>query len=68
MFDVKEILTAGMVLFAVIDIVGSTPIIIGLRKKIGHIQSEKASLVAGLIMIAFLFLGEHNESNDPESI
>lgn len=47
-----------MVLFAVIDIIGSTPIIIGLRKKVGHIQSEKASLVAGLIMIAFLFLGE----------
>lgn len=58
MFDLKEILTAGMVLFAVIDIIGSTPIIIGLRKKVGHIQSEKASLVAGLIMIAFLFLGE----------
>ena len=47
-----------MVLFAVIDIVGSTPIIIGLRKKVGHIQSEKASIVAGLIMVAFLFLGE----------
>ena len=47
-----------MVLFAVIDIVGSTPIIIGLRQKVGHIQSEKASLVAGIIMIAFLFLGE----------
>ena len=58
MFDLKEILTAGMVLFAVIDIVGSTPIIIGLRKKVGHIQSEKASIVAGLIMVAFLFLGE----------
>ena len=58
MFDVKEILTAGMVLFAVIDIIGSTPIIIGLRKKVGHIQSEKASLVAMIIMIGFLFLGE----------
>lgn len=58
MVNLKEILTAGMVLFAVIDIIGSTPIIIGLRKKVGHIQSEKASLVAGLIMVAFLFLGE----------
>lgn len=47
-----------MVLFAVIDIVGSIPIIISLREKAGHIQSEKASLVAALIMIAFLFLGE----------
>jgi multiple antibiotic resistance protein len=52
----KEILTAGMVLFAVIDIVGSVPIVISLREKAGHIQSEKASMVAALIMIAFLFL------------
>jgi multiple antibiotic resistance protein len=58
MFDVKEILTAGMVLFAVIDVIGSTPIIIGLRQKVGHIQSEKASLVAMIIMIGFLFVGE----------
>lgn len=54
----KEIATASMVLFAVIDIVGSVPIIISLRNKVGHIQSEKASLVAGIIMILFLFVGE----------
>ena len=53
----KEIVTATMVLFAVIDIVGSIPIIIDLRQKVGHIQSEKASIVAMLIMILFLFLG-----------
>lgn len=57
-FDFKEIATASMVLFAVIDILGSIPIIIGLRDKVGHIQSEKASLVSVLIMIAFLFVGE----------
>ena len=57
-FNFKEILTASMVLFAVIDIVGSVPIIISLRNKVGHIQSEKASVVAGIIMIAFLFIGE----------
>jgi len=57
-FDIKEILTASMILFAVIDIVGSVPIIINLRAKVGHIQSEKASIVALLIMIAFLFVGE----------
>ena len=56
-FDLKEILTATMVLFAVIDIVGSIPIIIDLRQKVGHIQSEKASIVAMLIMIMFVFLG-----------
>ncbi|MBT8257643.1 MAG: MarC family protein [Flavobacteriaceae bacterium] len=57
-FNLKEILTAFMVLFAVIDIVGNIPIIIDLRKKVGHIQSEKASIIAGLILILFLFLGK----------
>lgn len=56
--DFKEILTAFMVLFAVIDIIGNTPIIIDLRKKAGHIQSEKSAITAGLIMIVFLFLGK----------
>ena len=54
----KEIITATMVLFAVIDIIGSIPIIIDLRRKVGHIQSEKASVVAVIIMVAFLFVGE----------
>jgi multiple antibiotic resistance protein len=60
MFDLswKEIVTVGMVLFAVIDIVGSIPVIVNLRSKIGHIQSEKASIVATIIMIVFLFVGE----------
>ncbi|MEO9893698.1 MarC family protein [Aurantibacter sp.] len=57
-FNFREIATATMVLFAVIDILGSIPIIIGLRKKVGHIQSEKASIVSLIIMIAFLFVGE----------
>ncbi|MBP8066876.1 MAG: MarC family protein [Flavobacterium sp.] len=56
--DLREILTVGMVLFAVIDIVGTIPIIVDLRSKVGHIESEKASVVAGVIMIAFLFVGE----------
>ncbi|RKE99010.1 MarC family protein [Ichthyenterobacterium magnum] len=57
-FNFKEIFTAFMVLFAVIDIIGNIPIIIDLRKKAGHIQSEKAALIAGVIMILFLFLGQ----------
>lgn len=56
--DFREIATSSMILFAVIDIVGSIPIIIGLRNKVGHIQSEKASVVAAIMMIAFLFVGE----------
>ncbi|WP_029034456.1 MarC family protein [Salinimicrobium terrae] len=54
----REIVTASMILFAVIDIIGSIPIIIDLRKKAGHIQSEKATIVAGILMIAFLFVGK----------
>ena len=55
--NLKEIATASMVLFAVIDIIGSIPIIIDLRQKVGHIQSEKASVVAMIIMVMFLFVG-----------
>ena len=57
-FNIKEIITVGMVLFAVIDIVGTIPIMVDLKAKHGHIESEKASLVAGMIMIIFLFVGE----------
>ncbi|MGA1227418.1 MAG: MarC family protein [Tamlana sp.] len=57
-FNFKEIFTAFMVLFAVIDIIGNIPIVIDLRKKVGHIQSEKASIIAGIILILFLFLGK----------
>lgn len=57
-FSLKEIFSATMVLFAVIDIMGSIPLIISLRKKVGHIQSEKASLVSAALMVAFLFVGE----------
>lgn len=56
--NLKEIASASMILFAVIDIIGSIPIVIDLRKKVGHIQSEKATVVAGILMIAFLFLGK----------
>ena len=57
-FNFKEFFTAFMVLFAVIDIVGNIPIIIDLRKKFGHIESEKASIIAGVILILFLFIGQ----------
>jgi multiple antibiotic resistance protein len=57
-FDFRHILTASMLLFAVIDIVGNIPIIIDLRRKTGHIQSGKATIIAGIILIVFLFVGE----------
>ena len=57
-FNYNDALSAFLILFAVIDILGSIPIIVTLRKKVGQVQSEKATFVAGAIMIVFLFLGE----------
>ena len=57
-FDFNQILSTSMILFAIIDILGSIPVIISLRKKAGHIQSEKATIVATAIMILFLFGGK----------
>jgi multiple antibiotic resistance protein len=51
--DLREIATVGMVLFAVIDILGSIPIIVDLRTKVGHIQSEKATIVAMIFRSVF---------------
>ena len=53
-----ELLKSTMVMFAVIDIVGSIPYLLDIKKKAGDIHAEKASLVALGIMLAFLFLGE----------
>ncbi|MEX2594799.1 MAG: MarC family protein [Anditalea sp.] len=58
MFDLKEILSVTLILFSVIDILGSIPIVINLRKKVGHIQSGKATIAAGCLMVLFLLLGE----------
>tara|TARA_Y100000815_G_scaffold241308_1_gene237394 strand:- start:38714 stop:39334 length:621 start_codon:yes stop_codon:yes gene_type:complete len=58
-FNFKQIATATMVLFAVIDIIGSIPVIISLREKNGHISSTKASLIATVVMVVFLFVGEN---------
>ncbi|MBN8695217.1 MAG: MarC family protein [Bacteroidetes bacterium] len=57
-FNFKEIATISMILFAVIDVVGSLPVLLDLQQKVGKIQSEKATLVSGVIMIAFMFVGE----------
>lgn len=57
-FDLNQVLTCFMVLFAVIDIIGSIPIILDLKKKAGTISPLKASIVSLLIMIVFLLVGE----------
>jgi len=56
-FSIKEIVTCFMVLFAVIDIIGSIPIVVSLQQKYGQIEAEKATMTAGAIMLVFLFVG-----------
>jgi len=57
-FDVVEILKVTTVLFAVIDIIGSIPVIINLKQSAGSINAFKASWVSLAIMIVFLFVGQ----------
>ncbi len=57
-FNFKQILTATMVLFAVIDIIGSIPVIISLREKSKEIKSGRASIISAIVLIVFLFIGE----------
>lgn len=56
--DLKEFISASMILFAIIDVVGNIPLIILLREKYKVIESGKATLTALVIMIVFLFVGE----------
>lgn len=56
--DMVEVAAAFMVLFAIIDITGSIPIIIDIKSKGGKVEPMKASIVAFIIFLAFLFLGE----------
>lgn len=57
-FNFNEILSVTMILFAIIDILGAVPVIIEMRQRVGHIQSEKASIAVLILMIAFLYVGE----------
>ena len=58
MLNFTQTFSVTLILFSVIDILGSLPIVIDLRKKTGTIESGKATVVSGLIMVAFLFLGD----------
>ncbi|MCU0340830.1 MAG: MarC family protein [Spirosomaceae bacterium] len=57
-FNFREILSVSLILFSVIDILGAIPVIIDLRRKAGEIDAVKATLVAGGLMLAFLYLGK----------
>jgi multiple antibiotic resistance protein len=56
--DFNTLLTVTFTLFAVIDIVGSVPILISLKEKMGGLNEWRATLVSGILMVLFLFLGE----------
>ncbi len=57
-FDLREIGSSAMILFAVIDVLGAIPVLIDLENRIGDIHELKVTLVSGAIMLVFLFLGQ----------
>jgi multiple antibiotic resistance protein len=56
--NIKELLTVSFTLFAIIDIIGSIPILISLKGKMGGIREFRATMISGALMILFLFTGE----------
>ena len=57
-FDLNQLLTVTFTHFAVIDIIGSIPLLHALKKKIGGLHEAKATLISGALMVLFLFAGE----------
>jgi len=57
-FDLQQFLTVSFTLFAVIDAIGSIPLLISLNSKMGGIREVRATVISGLFMVAFLFVGE----------
>ena len=56
-FNFKDILSISLILFAVIDILGSIPVVLDIKSKVGYVDARQATLVSGGIMILFLFIG-----------
>ena len=57
-FQFDQLITVTFTLFAVIDIVGSIPLLISLKEKMGGIKSINATLISGALMIVFLYVGK----------
>lgn len=57
-FNFNDLLTVVFTLFAVIDIIGSVPILISIKHKVGGINEARATLISGGLMIVFLFAGQ----------
>src|ERR1700748_2052136 len=56
--DISQIVTVTFTLFAVIDVLGSIPVIISIKKKMGDISATQATVVSGALMLLFFFVGE----------
>ena len=56
--NLNELLTVTFTLFAVIDILGSVPLLVSLKAKLGGINAWKATLISGGLMVLFLYLGQ----------
>ena len=56
--SIDDILTVSFTLFAVIDIIGSVPLLISLKEKMGGIRELKATLISGGLILLFLYAGE----------
>lgn len=56
--NISEIVTLSFTLFAVIDMLGSVPVLLSLRKTMGEISSLRATLVSGGLMLLFFYIGE----------
>src|SRR5689334_10655454 len=57
-FNLDQFITLTFTLFAVIDVVGSVPMLISIKQKMGNISAWKVTLISGLLMIVFFFIGE----------
>jgi multiple antibiotic resistance protein len=57
-FNAKEFLTLTFTLFAVIDVVGSIPMLISIKQKMGGINAWKVTLISGGLMVLFFFIGK----------
>ena len=58
LINFKEFFSVSLILFSVIDILGSLPFIIDMKKKFRNIDSLKITLISGALLFSFLFIGE----------
>jgi len=57
-FNLQEFLTLAFTLFAVIDVVGSVPMLVSIKQKSGHINAAKVTMISGALMVLFFFIGK----------